>query len=562
MKAPAALLVLLSSCATVGEAPETAADLDPFGMLAKGYSERDGTVAALAYSPEATLEYRYDGAPATSERGREAIAASFQDFFDRLKDEATIDLNYRTTATLADGEQGVYRLRTGAMVEYGGYEVRYGADGLFVSDVSTSATRMEFEEAAGPVRLAPEAEDLDRAYYGALAGRYVLPGGCELVVTRSVVRLFVRNTCDQSWRGLERVSGREWLAGEKVLPGDQPQRLYRFAPIDDGASPELVMGHDAAAVTATRVERYTTSNVRFIADDGVELTGTIYHPGGDGPHPAIVLVHGSGPQDRDGYASIIAVLADALAAEGNMVLAYDKRGTGSSGGSSDGASFARLAGDATAGMKYLSRLTTVDAEDIGLAGSSQAGWVIAKAIEAGADPSRVILLGAAGAASPVTEQNLYNTRVRMTCAGIAADNIEAVLAQQKAFYDARRDPDARARLDALTRQARQNPAIAEWLFPDSAGLDEPGAWYNALEVDFDPLEIWRNFDGRIRFIFSEHDDSTDTATSVARLSSLDAEVVVLTDAMHLGLATRDICHGELSEVDRFSPKFFDALSRH
>ena len=146
------------------------------------------------------------------------------------------------------------------------------------------------------------------------------------------------------------------------------------------------------------------------------------------------MIHGSGPQDRDGYASIIAVLADQLASSGRVVLTYDKRGSGGSSGDGTRAGFDQLAADAEAGMMMLSKLKNVDPKRVGLAGSSQAGWVAARAVARGANPADVLLLGAAGAAMSVVEQNLYNTEVRMHCAAISDADVKLALDQQRAFF--------------------------------------------------------------------------------------------------------------------------------
>src|SRR5439155_3907294 len=81
--------------------------------------------------------------------------------------------------------------------------------------------------------------------------------------------------------------------------------------------------------------------VRF-ANGDVALAGTLLLPPGPGPHPACVVVHGSGGQWRD----CVRLIADFLASVGVAALAYDKRGTGASTGDWDRASLPDLAEDA------------------------------------------------------------------------------------------------------------------------------------------------------------------------------------------------------------------------
>jgi pimeloyl-ACP methyl ester carboxylesterase len=535
---------------------------EPFSELRLAYSARDANAAAAAYAPDAEVVYRYDGAPEERYRGTRSIASSFEALFDQVDPKDQLDLNFRETSRAGNRVQGVYRLKIGkAQASYGHFDVVVDATGKFVSDVSTSASREDFEEASGAVMLNSDDETLDRGYYAQLTGRYRLPDGCTLIVTRSVVRLFVRNSCTNDWRGLSRVSGRSWTAGDRVL-SDRKITAYRFGPIKGSASPSVEIVDAQGAKTALRAPVYQTEDVSFRSADGTMLAGTIYKPSNQAmQRAATVMLHGSGPQDRDGYASIIAVLADELAAGGRVVLAFDKRGSGGSGGDGDRAGFGILASDARAAMEYLAKRPEINPSRIGLAGSSQAGWVAAKAIADGASPADVLLLGAAGTALTVAEQNLYNTEVRMRCQGIDARDVRLALNQQKVFFDFLRQPAMARKLDALTTKGRTRPALNDWLFPDSRTTDRSAAaWYVVLDPFFDPLPVWKRYPGKAKFLFSEFDDSTPTELARARLARMGTKVATLPKAQHLGLATLDVCKGEFSDLSQFVPGLMPAVA--
>ena len=534
--------------------------LDPFTTLAQAYATRDADLAASAYADDAVVTYRYEGTAEERFTGRSEIRRSFSQLFSSIDAKQSLDLNFRTETFSNHNKSGVYRLRVGSGgVSYGRFVVTTSPDGRFATDASSYAKRADFEELGGRVLIKPDAENLDRRYYSALSGRYRLPNGCIVVVTRSIARLFARDTCSQVWRGLTRTSGRVWTGGDRVL-SSKVSATYRFESIVDDASPAVVVEAAGSRATAKRVTTYRTEDVTFPSFDGSRLAGTVYLPvNARRSAPATVLVHGSGSQDRDGYASIMAVLADELASRGRVVLAYDKRGSGASEGSGTRAGFPMLAADAAAGMRLLSTRPEVDAKRVGLAGSSQAGWVVAQAIADGARPADVFLLGAAGTASTVLEQNLYNTRVRMLCASIPIGDVELALAQQRAFFLARRDRSKARELDELTARARVKPALLEWLFPDSSDLVDTDAWYTVLNPAFDPRPAWYGYGGRAFFVFSEHDDSTDTRLSVQRLSQSTAKLVQLGGAQHLGLEVMDRCHAGLTDADRFTPALFRAL---
>jgi len=457
--------------------------------------------------------------------------------------------------------RGVYRLRFSPnLVDFGTFEVTLNAEGKFQIDTSGSATIEDFEEIAGPDLLDAADDTLDSDYYGRLTGRYTLPDGCKVVVTRSVVRLFIRNSCTQSWRGLVRDNALYWRAGEKVL-SDAVSMHIRFAPPGSKSSPSIVLTSGGREVSAQRSDVYRRESVTFSASDGSTFAGTVYIPeDGNALHPAMVMIHGSGPQDRDGYASIMAVMADELAASGRVVLTYDKRGVGGSAGDWSRAGFDVLGGDAGTGIAFLATLPQVDPSRIGFDGSSQAGWVAAAAIAGGVTAHDVFLLGAAGTALTVEEQNLYNTEVLMRCAGIGADDIALALSQQRAFFAFLADPSKATALDDLTRAAATRPALADWLFPDSSSTDRSaGAWYVVLDPRFDPLPVWRGYNGRALFVFNAYDDSTPTTKAIGRLKGMSVESRLLEDSQHLGLRAADVCHAEPGDADSFAPDFFKAL---
>lgn len=536
----------------------SAAIADSFADLRAAYGARDARAVAAAYAPDGMVVNSYAGAPREAYRGRAAIEAYFARFFAGLDPSSLIDLNYRIIRGKGLERHGVYRLRVGKEAYYGQFRLRLARDGRFARDESFDGTRVDFESAQGPVMFAADDEVLDPAFYDAFAGRYRLPNGCEIVVTRSVVRLFARNTCTHEWRGLARLAGREWSAGTQVLP-TAPSRTYRFSAPQGGGSERLEVAGLGAAL---RSETYRVAATSFVSADGTRLAGTLYLPtGGTGRHPATALIHGSGPQARTGHASIMAVLAEQLATQGRVVLIYDKRGVGESAGDWSRAGFDLLAQDAIAAMQLLATRPDVDPARIGLAGSSQAGWVAAAAIRQGAKPADVFLLGAAGAALTVAEQNLYNTEVRMRCARLPEPDIALAIDHQRAFFGFLANPAQTELLDRLTIEARLRPGLADWLFPSSRETDRAaGEWYVTLDPAFDPLPIWRNYAGRALFVFAEHDDSTPTTVASAPLDGGSHRLRTLLATQHLGLLASDPCRGELNEVSAFSPELFTALA--
>lgn len=124
---------------------------------------------------------------------------------------------------------------------------------------------------------------------------------------------------------------------------------------------------------------YHTEDISFSNQEaGIKLAATFSRPSGEGQYPAVILVSGSGPQDRDETIldhKPFLVLADYLTRRGLAVLRYDDRGFGQSGGNFTTATTADFAGDAAAAFDYLQNRRDVKANQIGMIGHSEGGII-------------------------------------------------------------------------------------------------------------------------------------------------------------------------------------------
>lgn len=123
-----------------------------------------------------------------------------------------------------------------------------------------------------------------------------------------------------------------------------------------------------------RSEDVTFYNEKF----NISLAGTLTIPEGAGPFPAVVLITGSGAQNRDeellGHKPFL-VIADYLTRNGIAVLRYDDRGVGGSQGNPVTATTADLATDAEAAYRYLITRAEINSGKVGLAGHSEGGLI-------------------------------------------------------------------------------------------------------------------------------------------------------------------------------------------
>ena len=133
------------------------------------------------------------------------------------------------------------------------------------------------------------------------------------------------------------------------------------------------------------------------------LAGTLYLPPGNGPHPAMAFLHGSGEAARLGYGG--PWITTPLVEAGIAVLTYDKRGVGESQGSccaDDDGAYDVLAADGDAAVRVLRHHGDIDHDRIGVFGLSAAGWVMPIMAERNPDVSFTVTFS--GSAVSVGEE--------------------------------------------------------------------------------------------------------------------------------------------------------------
>ena len=201
---------------------------------------------------------------------------------------------------------------------------------------------------------------------------------------------------------------------------DANGRFLRFTIPAQGVD---IVREDLASVSSRQVtiSRQNDEAVKF-GSNGVTLAGTLSRPkqATSGRLPAVVLLAGSGPQDRDEIVfgiPILGEIADALADAGFIVLRYDKRGIGQSGGRPDVAGLADYAEDLRAAVDWLAHRKDVDPKRIVVIGHSEGGAVALMAAEKDGRIAAVGLLaanGVSGSELVLAQQQHLLTRTQLT----------------------------------------------------------------------------------------------------------------------------------------------------
>lgn len=203
---------------------------------------------------------------------------------------------------------------------------------------------------------------------------------------------------------------------------------------------------------------YREETVAIPSTDGVILGATLTLPQGKSRPRVVVLVHGSGPHNRDESAEghrPFAVLADHLARQGVAVLRYDKRGISRSTGNYDQHTREQLIADLHAVLQALKARNQF--KGIGLIGHSE-GPGLAAAVAARHPESVDFLVSLAGVGLPGLDMMLVQDRSEALANGASPEEADAIVAYSKQHYErVVANPDPKACVAAVAALIQSSP---------------------------------------------------------------------------------------------------------
>jgi dienelactone hydrolase len=170
-------------------------------------------------------------------------------------------------------------------------------------------------------------------------------------------------------------------------------------------------------------------------DDSIKFAGTLTLPPTKGPHPAVVMITGSGAQNRDeelfGFKPF-KIIADHFTRRGIAVLRYDDRSVGGSTGNISQSTSADFAKDAIAAIHFLQSRSDINPKQIGLCGHSEGGIVAPLAASESPDVAFIICM--AGTGIDGTTLLLAQERAIMRADSASEETIEKALKRSKLIY--------------------------------------------------------------------------------------------------------------------------------
>lgn len=333
---------------------------------------------------------------------------------------------------------------------------------------------------------------------------------------------------------------------------------------------------------------YNSEDVEFAGGDAnVKIAGTISYPkspGSPGKYPAILLIGGSGPSDRDhsifGHKPFH-VLADHLTRNGFLVLRVDDRGVGKSTGNYKGSTSEDFSRDASAAIDYLRSRPEVNLSKIGIAGHSEGGLIAPMVATNRKDIAFLVLLAAPGihvidlmteqATSVFSKSGASEAVVKdygELYKGIAnkiigaSDTAKAVKKASEFVYDWAREvkPETLA-ATGLSTPEKRNEYVNEMV----RALYDP--WFRYF-MTYDPQKNLRKLNARVLAINGEEDIQVISSSNLEGIRSALAKsqspqplVISLPGHNHLFQRCKSCTLQEYGQLDEsFSPEVLNLIT--
>ena len=197
---------------------------------------------------------------------------------------------------------------------------------------------------------------------------------------------------------------------------------------------------------------FVEEEVRF-RNGEIALAGTLTLPREGDPRPAIVLISGSGAQNRDenilGF-EIFKRIAEHLTAQGLVVLRYDDRGVGGSTGDLSTSTMEDFSEDVLAALSYLAGRPEIDTGSIGLLGHSEGSAVAALAASRSEDVAFIVMMAGAGVSGEAI--NLFQVEEAVRKSGADEARVKTLLALQRQILAAVRTGERWDEVEATSRE--------------------------------------------------------------------------------------------------------------
>jgi pimeloyl-ACP methyl ester carboxylesterase len=331
---------------------------------------------------------------------------------------------------------------------------------------------------------------------------------------------------------------------------------------------------------------YSVDSVTF-HNGTITLAGTLTVPRATGKHPALILITGSGAQNRDEEVAgfrVFRILADHLTRQGIAVLRCDDRGVGGSTGDIAESTMEDFAGDVTAALRFLKSRAEINPEQIGLLGHSEGAEVAGVVASERADIALIISM--AGPAVSGDKIILSQMESLNRARGVPEDRIARDMDLERRVFEVVRSDtgwekvvgDLRKTIRAdMGREAANLPEDRQKLLPSIDSLADVRArqqiaaaksrWFRHF-IDFDPAAALSKVRCPVLALFGEKDmqvlpsvNREPMEVALRRAGNKDYSITVVAGANHLFQEAETGTPMEYATLKKeFLPGFLETIS--
>jgi hypothetical protein len=286
------------------------------------------------------------------------------------------------------------------------------------------------------------------------------------------------------------------------------------------------------------------------------VVGDLRMPVGEGPHPAIIMVHGSGGATRNGRVPF-SPLIEIFLRNGHAVFSWDKPGSGESTGEfSD--ELTQRADILVKGVEVLTEHPSIDPDRIGLWGISQAGWVMPLAIEQSEDIAFMIVVS--GGAEDSIEQMAYQIGQQVACGGGSAEQVALVEQYWSQRAKAATYEEYREAVEILLGI----PGVKDYTGLEITEEKDWEPWSRDWDSFIDPMDVIEHTTIPMLVFFGELDKNIDPVQgaeayeeALRSAGNQDYQIEVLPGVGHVLTPAKSGCFGEGGTV--YAPEYLETM---
>ncbi len=293
--------------------------------------------------------------------------------------------------------------------------------------------------------------------------------------------------------------------------------------------------------------RFKGQKEKVVFKSDISIEGLLLRPESEEPHPAIILLHGSGSNHQEYNKLYFKFHANAFLKQGFAVLVYTKRGSGKNNVDYKNFTYQQLLGDARAALSFLRNRKDIDQKNIGIMGLSESGWFTPELAHLDGNIRFIInrVSSPFGHSKTVVHEVRMDAKDEGFTEAEIAEHIAPLTQRIWQFYiDVYKDPSLangpeRDSINALLVTANKDVRLSKWFTYDSlSAYDSLRYASRGQRYSYDPLPYLKQVECPMLYVMGEKDKNMPTAQIVAFLENFrqeehkKIEIKVYEDASH------------------------------